>query len=276
MPTTDVLIVEDDDESRANLRDLIAIYGMTVAVAGDGQAALAALDKEEFRVVLLDVQLPGISGLEVLAHCAQRHQPARIIMMTGLNTPETALAALRGHAYDFLPKPIDSDRLRETLRRALEEDASSITVISAQPAWLEVSAPCTREAADRIQSFVQRLEMDLPQDLRESTGLAFRELLLNAVEWGGKLDPTERVRVACVRTPRMLMYRIADPGQGFHLENLAHAAISHGEATAHDAVRQQKGLRPGGFGLMMIRSIADELVYNEHRNEVLFVKYLQS
>ena len=56
------------------------------------------------------------------------------------------------------------------------------------------------------------------------------------------------------------MYRIADPGEGFHLENLAHAAVSHGEATAHDAVRQQKGLRPGGFGLMMIRSIADELV----------------
>ena len=65
----------------------------------------------------------------------------------------------------------------------MEDDASLITVISAQPAWLEVSAPCTGEAADRIQSFVPRLEMDLPQDVRESTGLAFRELLLNAVEW---------------------------------------------------------------------------------------------
>lgn len=275
MATTDVLIVEDDEESRANLRDLVAIYGMTVGVAGDGQAALAALDQEDFRVVLLDVQLPGISGLEVLAHCASQQRPARIIMMTGLNTPETALAALRGQAYDFLPKPIDSERLRETLRRALEDDASSITVISAQPDWLEVSAPCTREAADRIQSFVQRLELDLPEDLRQSTGLAFRELLLNAVEWGGKLNPTERVRVACVRTPRMLIYRIADPGEGFNLDNLAHAAVSHDEATAHEQIRQQKGLRPGGFGLMMIRSIADELVYNERRNEVMFVKYLE-
>jgi CheY-like chemotaxis protein/anti-sigma regulatory factor (Ser/Thr protein kinase) len=275
MATTDVLIVEDDDESRANLRDLVAIYGMTVAVAVDGPAALAALDQEDFRVVLLDVQLPGIGGLDVLAHCASRPRPVRVIMMTGLNTPETVLAALRGRAYDFLPKPIDSERLHETLRRALEaEEASSITVISAQPDWLEVSAPCTREAADRIQSFVQHLETDLPEGVRESTGLAFRELLLNAVEWGGKLNPTERVRVACIRTPRMLMYRIADPGEGFRLENLAHAAISHGEATAHDEVREQKGLRPGGFGLVMIRSIADELVYNERRNEVLFVKYL--
>ena len=66
-----------------------------------------------------------------------------------------------------------------------------------------------------------------------------------------------------------------DPGPGFSLDNLSHAAGADGaSAIAHDQVRQAQGLRPGGFGLTMIRAIADELLYNEQRNEVLFVKYL--
>jgi anti-sigma regulatory factor (Ser/Thr protein kinase) len=73
----------------------------------------------------------------------------------------------------------------------------------------------------------------------------------------------------------MLLYRIADPGPGFKFEALSHAAgTDAANAIAHDAERSAKGLRPGGFGLMLIRAIADELIYNERRNEVLFVKYL--
>jgi anti-sigma regulatory factor (Ser/Thr protein kinase) len=106
-------------------------------------------------------------------------------------------------------------------------------------------------------------------------GLAFRELLMNGIEWGGHLNPAQTVRVACLRTRRMLLYRIADPGTGFKLEDLSHAAGGDGTAPmAHDQVREDKGLRPGGFGLLMIRAIADELLYNEKRNEVVFVKYL--
>jgi anti-sigma regulatory factor (Ser/Thr protein kinase) len=122
---------------------------------------------------------------------------------------------------------------------------------------------------------VNQLETDLPLDVRESVGLAFRELLMNGIEWGGHLNPAQTVRVACLRTRRMLLYRIADPGTGFKLEDLSHAAGGDGTAPmAHDQVREEKGLRPGGFGLLLIRSIADELLYNEQRNEVVFVKYL--
>jgi anti-sigma regulatory factor (Ser/Thr protein kinase) len=117
--------------------------------------------------------------------------------------------------------------------------------------------------------------MDLPDDVRESVGLAFRELLLNGIEWGGRLNPAQQVRVACLHTRRMLLYRIADPGPGFTPDALSHAAGSHPpESIAHDDVRQEKNLRPGGFGLVLIRAIADELIYNERRNEVMFVKYL--
>jgi anti-sigma regulatory factor (Ser/Thr protein kinase) len=73
----------------------------------------------------------------------------------------------------------------------------------------------------------------------------------------------------------MLLYRIADPGSGFTFDGLSHAAVDNAPgAIAHDVVREEKGLRPGGFGLVLIRAIADELIYNERQNEVVFVKYL--
>jgi len=216
-----------------------------------------------------------MSGLDVMARCAEEGRAAKIIVVTGSDTPETVLGALRQHAYDFLPKPIDPARLVETVRKALAAPTLPwIQVLSARPEWVELLVPCTREAVDRIQSFVNQLETDLPRDIRESVGLAFRELLMNGIEWGGHLNPAQTVRVACLRTRRMLLYRIADPGSGFKLEDLSHAAADDGAPMAHDQVREEKGLRPGGFGLLLIRAIADELLYNEQRNEVVFVKYL--
>jgi len=105
---------------------------------------------------------------------------------------------------------------------------------------------------------------------------AFRELLMNAVEWGGKLDANRKVRIAYVRTPRMLMYRIADPGQGFSFQDLDHAAVGHPphNPVAHMAVREKKGIRPGGFGILMTKAAADELIYNDKQNEVIFIRYL--
>ena len=120
------------------------------------------------------------------------------------------------------------------------------------------------------------LEANLPEAVRESVAQAFRELLSNAIEWGGKLDPNRKVRISCVRAKRMLLYRIADPGEGFDIEGLRHAAISNpaDDPIRHLVVREQQGLRPGGFGLAMTRSLVDELIFNEARNEVICVKYL--
>jgi anti-sigma regulatory factor (Ser/Thr protein kinase) len=167
--------------------------------------------------------------------------------------------------------------LLQTVRESLAApEPPPIEVVSARPEWVELVVPCTREAAERIHTVVAQLDSKLPHDLRESIGYAFRELLLNAVEWGGRLDPKRKVRISCLRARRMLMYRIADPGPGFKIEELPHAAIGQApdDPIAHMQVREEKGLRPGGFGLLMVRASVDELIYNEKRNEVVFVKYL--
>ena len=92
--------------------------------------------------------------------------------------------------------------------------------MSARPDWVELVVPCTRDAADRLHAVMSQLETDLPEDVRESVGYAFRELLLNAVEWGGSLDPKRKVKISYLRAKRMLLYRIADPGSGFKMDEL--------------------------------------------------------
>jgi len=74
----------------------------------------------------------------------------------------------------------------------------------------------------------------------------------------------------------MLLYRIADPGPGFSFKELRHAAAGHpdGNPLDHMSIREEKGLRPGGFGIMISQAKVDELIYNEAQNEVVLVKYL--
>ncbi|MGA8011075.1 MAG: ATP-binding protein, partial [Candidatus Acidiferrales bacterium] len=154
--------------------------------------------------------------------------------------------------------------------------ASPIEVISAVPHWIELLVPCELEAVARITGFMAQLKSELSEEDREHVGFAFRELLTNAIEWGGKLDPNQKVRISYLKTKRMVQYRIADPGMGFRIDDLSHAAVSNPEddPLLHSEVRKQKGMRPGGYGLFMVRDLVDELLYNEVHNEVVLVKYL--
>jgi len=192
--------------------------------------------------------------------------------------PAPVLKAMGEQAFPYVQKPVDPARLVETVREVLETSAPppEIEVVSARPEWIEFVVPCSRAAAARIEETMAHLDADLTPDVREAVAYAFRELLLNAVEWGGGLDPSRKVRIACLRARKMLLYRIADPGPGFQLEELPHAAVGQPTDTpiAHVFVREAKGIRPGGFGLLMVRAQVDELIYNEKRNEVVFVKYL--
>ena len=73
-----------------------------------------------------------------------------------------------------------------------------------------------------------------------------------------------------------IVYYIRDPGEGFSMNTLAHAAIANSpeEPFGHLELRRQMGIRPGGFGLLMTKSFADELIYSAKGNEVIFIKYL--
>ena len=272
-----ILVVDDDRTTRYVLQNVLNGAGFTTTVAKDGVDALKAMRMDHFDLLLLDVWMPRMNGFDLLAKLRARKARPRVVVMTSDDTPETLLKAVREQAFKYVHKPVETSALLTTVREVLESpEPPHIEVISARSEWVELVVPCTREAAERIRQVMAHLDADLEQSVRESIAYAFRELLLNAIEWGGHLDPSRKVRIACLRSKRMLMYRIADPGQGFNIDDLPHAAIGQDEDTpiAHMEVREAKGLRPGGFGLLTVRASVDELLYNEKRNEVVFVKYL--
>jgi CheY-like chemotaxis protein len=279
-PGTRVLIVDDDRVLRHALASLLHAAGYEVEQASDGVEALQHLLRgKPADVMLLDVNLPGMSGLEVLEQARGLAAPPSVVMMTADDTPQTLVRAIEGQACRYLRKPFAPAQIAgvvEEVLAAAPASALAIEVVSARPEWLELIAPCSLAVAERVQGFVMQLETGLSPDVRESVASAFRELLFNAVEWGGKLNPTHKVRISCLRAKRMLLYRIADPGEGFDIEALQHAAVNNpdDDPLRHAVVREEQGLRPGGLGLAITRSLVDELIYNEARNEVVFVKYL--
>jgi CheY-like chemotaxis protein len=272
-----ILVIEDDRALRHALCSLLENSGFFVDWAEDGIQALEALESCDFDLVLLDFGLPKLNGLEVLTRLNQKKTKPKTIVMTADDTPETVLRAIRQQAYRYVSKPFPPASIVEIAETTLAKPGCGpIEVLSALPDWVELLVPCDLDAAERIQTFLDRLKADLPDPIREAIGRAFRELLLNAIEWGGQLDPERKVRIAYLRARRMVMYRISDPGPGFSPEALNHAAIANpaGEPLQHTEMRDKLGLRPGGFGLLMVKAMVDELIYNEARNEVVFVKYL--
>ncbi|HUI40524.1 MAG TPA: response regulator [Terriglobia bacterium] len=273
-----ILVVEDDPQVRDLMCQMLATAGLPAEAAGDGAEALERLRGEHFDLVLLDIGLPGLDGLAVLERLHELDGPPRAIMVTGDDAPGTVLRAARAQACRYVTKPIDMHVLLELVREVLEQGGPPppIEVVSAKPDWVELLIPCTIEAAERSESFLAAIQSGVPREVAESINKAVHELVLNAVEWGGRFDPTRRVRIACVRTHRVILYRISDPGAGFQFNHLAHAALSNppDQPAEHQRVRADLGMRPGGFGILMARALADELVYNEAQNEVLLIKYL--
>jgi CheY-like chemotaxis protein/anti-sigma regulatory factor (Ser/Thr protein kinase) len=273
-----VLIADDDPAILLLLTDILKREEAELTTVQDGAAALEKLSAQHYDLLLCDVRMPVLSGIELLEKMQNITDAPPVIIMTADDTPNTLLSAIRNKALNVVSKPFKATDMLDMVRAALAAPlANPIEVISARPDWVELLVPCELRSADRIQNILFKLKADLSEDVRESVGQAFRELLMNAIEWGGKLDASRQVRISYQRFKKFLLYRIADPGQGFNFEGLAHAAVSNApdDPIGHMRIREEQGIRPGGLGILMTQSLVDELLYNEAQNEVVFVKYLE-
>jgi anti-sigma regulatory factor (Ser/Thr protein kinase) len=229
--------------------------------------------------LLTDRTLPTKQAVHLLQRINQLEYRPRVIVLGTASTREDAIAAMREHAFSYFSKPYFEAAFDEILRHAAIGDAweDSIRVESATPAWLRVIARCEVATADRVIQFMNEIS-DLDGRERESMSFALKEILMNAMEYGGKFNPERLVEVSYVRGKRVIIYRIRDPGDGLSLEELTHAAICNPpeEPVRHLEVRDAMGIRPGGFGVLLSRKLVDDLIYSEQGNDVLLIKYLDA
>lgn len=115
-----ILIVEDDNTIRVTVGNFLARQGFDVEVAEDGAQALELLKERTFSLILLDLRLPDMNGLDILAKVRESDDRPLVVIMTAYPEVRTAVAALKAGAYDYINKPFDLEDLQELIRRALE------------------------------------------------------------------------------------------------------------------------------------------------------------
>jgi two-component system, OmpR family, response regulator len=272
-----LLLVDTDPAVQEGLEQSLRRENRTIEVALDGHKALARLRANACDLLVAGQTGNGLDGLKLLRR-ARAIRPDLKVIVAGAPDPQQAVRALRERAYGYIHKPVAPAALAELVQQALESDSwrEDLRVLSALPEWVTFELRCRMEAVERTTHHVREILADLPAQTCEDISIAFRELLMNAVEHGGKYDPRKRVRASVLRTGRSVVVHIADPGHGFNLDFLPHAAISNPDDSPiqHVEFRTGQGQRPGGFGILMSRRLVDELLYNERGNAVLFVKYL--
>jgi two-component system, OmpR family, response regulator len=272
-----LLLIEADPEIQGYLSGLLRHENREIRQVPGSKEALDLLRTGPIDLVLAGQGNNGFDGLKLLRR-VRSIRPATKVILTGDADPQRILAAIRQRAFGYLHRPLTPGPLGELVQQALDCDTwqDDIRVVSARPDWITLDVRCKIDAADRTTHFLREITAHLPAQAGEDVAAAFRELLMNAIEHGGRNDPHKRVRTSILHTARCIIVHISDPGAGFSLEFLPHAAISNpaDSPIRHVEVRAEEGRRPGGFGILLTRNLVDELFYNERGNAVLFVKYL--
>src|SRR5215469_2614370 len=269
------LVVASGSDVDELLTSVLTSDGWSIQRAADNQHALTVATTEPFDLIVTGRKMLGPEDVELLHKIRGARAHVRLIILADRFTPGDVISAMREGAFSYFSAPFDACELTEMLRAAMASPCwdDGIEIMSATPVWVRLAARCDISTADRLVQFLRGVrDPDIPEGIIS----AFKEVLVNAMEYGGNFDAGQHVEISFIRARRAVACRVKDPGQGFSLEELRHAAINSPaeDLLSHVAVREAQGLRPGGFGLLLAKKLVDELIYSEQGNEVLLVKYI--
>jgi anti-sigma regulatory factor (Ser/Thr protein kinase)/ActR/RegA family two-component response regulator len=243
----------------------------------DNATGLTLLRKKSFDLIITSEKTSGREDVELLRKIRLAHPRTRLIILTPETTPTDVIDAIRARAFSYFTAPYSREAVSAMIESAVNQPAwdDGIDVVSATPEFVRLRARCDFVTAERVLQFFSEIS-ELPELERQKVGMAFREMLLNAVEHGGQMDSTKQVEITYVRARQMVTCLIKDPGQGFTLDEIPHAAIANPDEDPlhHVRYREEQGMRPGGFGVLMAQQLVDQVIYGQDGNEVMLIKYL--
>jgi len=277
-PARSMLVVADADLD-ARLFDHLLKQEWNVEYVISNDEALQAFRQRPFDLIVTAEGTSAVEDIDLLQQIRSVRPHARMIILTREGTTEDVLLALRERAFSYFSGVYTFESLTEMIHLAMEQPCwdDGIEVASATPAWVRLLVRCDRSTADRLMQFFVEM-VNMPEEEKGQVAYAFRELLMNAILYGGKLDPSQYVEIQYLHARRAIACRIKDPGEGFALDELRHSAVKNppDDPFRHISIREDAGLPAGGYGILLSMHLVDELVYNEQGNEVLLIKYLNS
>ena len=121
MASWKVLVVDDEQEFAATLAERLTLRGMTTVTANDGEQALRCVEQDPPHIVILDMKMPGMNGMEVLRLIKQRYPAIPVILLTGQGTANDSAESMGVGAFDYLVKPVKIEELLQKMREALTQ-----------------------------------------------------------------------------------------------------------------------------------------------------------
>ncbi len=275
-----VLVIGSHTQVSREIGDALAAADFPIEFACGHADTLKRLRAQSFGVVITSPDSDIDEDLALLEEMRAIRPGVKCIVLAHHSTPAETIAALRARVFACFTPPFDPSEIVNVARGAASDSEwrEDIHVLSARPGWVSVRVNCRLLTAERLLTFAKQFSAQLPVGTQQDVTDALREILMNAMEHGAAFNPEQVVEVTAVRTLRSLVFYVRDPGSGFRPESLSHAAIANpsDDPVAHILRRQEEGMRPGGYGLLVARGTVDELLYSEIGNEVLLIKYVDS
>jgi anti-sigma regulatory factor (Ser/Thr protein kinase)/ActR/RegA family two-component response regulator len=273
-----VLLIGAQQAFKQELGASGALSGCELLTAAGNVDAVRQVRARAIDVVLTDPGTPVHDDLALVDELRASRPGLKAIVLASEAAPADIIAAVRSQVFACFVAPFDAEDVAGMTKRAIDAAhwRDGITVESGLPKWISLTVNCRHLTAERLIHFMTEYRRDLPEDDRDDLMIAFREVLMNAMEHGAGFDPDRVVNVTAIRTDRAIVYHFRDPGSGFSQERLDHSALSNAETDplGHLERRAELGLRPGGFGILVAKQIVDEMLYNERGNEVVLIKHL--
>src|SRR5262245_11980222 len=271
------VLVVGDPETLKTLRALPALDGCEIEGCRGESEALRRLRGGGHDVVVTSRFTSIDADLAFLEDARAACPGLRGIVIVPSAEQADVIESIRAHVFALFTAPFDPEDLGEMIVRAIRERdwKDDFELVSGLPDWISLRVASRRVSAERLVHFMDELQAAVPEETRKRLLTAFRELLFNAMEHGAGFGSDRTVEISAVRTERAIVFHFRDPGAGFRLDRLEHAAISNppDDPVRHLERRQAMGMRPGGFGILIARGVADELYYSELGNQVLLIKH---
>jgi anti-sigma regulatory factor (Ser/Thr protein kinase) len=273
-----VLVIGSNSQISREIGGALSAAGLPLEYSAGNADALQRLRMRSFGVVITNPDSTVDEDLALLEEMRVIRPGVKCIVLAHSSTPDEVIAAMRARVFACFSPPFNSYDVANIASRAASDSQwrDDIQIISARPGWVSVRVNCRLITAERLMTFANELSAQLPEDTRQEMMQALREILLNAMEHGAAFNAEQVVEVTVVRTERAFVFYVRDPGAGFRRESLSHAAIANSshDPAEHIAKREEEGMRPGGYGLLLAGGTVDELIYSEIGNEVLLIKYV--
>jgi DNA-binding NtrC family response regulator len=205
MSANRILVVDDETLVRDFVTQALIRMGHKVDAVIDGESAVERIDSSDYDLIVTDLMMPGISGLEVLAHAVRRLPETPVLMLTAYGTIENAVEAMRKGAYDYLTKPVDNELLKLTISRALQKGSlvRENRHLRSQ-VQREQGITAIVGSSNSMRDITEMLELVAPQPVDvlisgpSGTG---KELVARALHWSSNRSKNPFIKMNCAALP---------------------------------------------------------------------------